>query len=245
MKAFGRPSLRKCLLLVLLTLVVRVVVGMSAELNVQAIIVGQNAAARAHYPDARLFQVFVHNLVPEPKSAEEKARLEVHSYFEIGKAELFLDVISKDSKEYQEIVRPFKGNDCFHGYPVSRSEACIPSIQPPTTQDEYLGLDWTLDPARLAAAFRKCGLDPSAQFDVTILSAKRVLTSWKWADVQQASTINDRLSKEHPKEIIISATESSASGQSMGPTCLFKGTDYESFGSLVIIKPSSKLPPSR
>jgi hypothetical protein len=171
--------------------------------------------------------------------------MEIHSYFVIDKTERFLEVISNDSKEYQEIIRPFTGNDCFHGHPVSPSEACVPSVQPPATQDEYLGLDWTLDPARLAAAFRKCGLDPSRHFDITVVSAKRAVNSWKWADVQQASTIKDRLSQQQSNEIVISGTESSTSGQSMGPKCLFRGRNYESLGSLVILRPKSKLPPSR
>lgn len=242
--ALGRPFLRKTCLLVSLTLVVRVNLGISAEVNVQAIIVGQNAAARAHYPDARLFQVFVHNLVPEPKSAGEKSSLEVHSYFDIGKKEGFVDVISTDSKEYQEILRPFKGNDCFHGYPVSRSEACVSGVQPPATQDEYLGLNWTLDQMRLAAALRKCGLDPSRGFDITIANAKRVLASWNWADVQQASRVEGRLNEQDSKEVVISVMESSGGGQSTTSACWFVGRDYDSLGSLIIRKQSRKLPPS-
>jgi hypothetical protein len=234
-----------CFLLVGLTLVAPAGFGTTAEVNIQAAVVGQYGTVRAHYPDAKLFQVFVHNLVPEPNSSEQKPSLEIHSYFGIGTTERFLEVISRDSKEYQEVVRPFAGNDCFHGHPASRSEACLPSVQMPATQDEYLSLDWDLDPARLATAFRKCGLDPSKPFDISIVSAKRAVSSWKWADVQQASTLRDRLSEQHPDEIVISATESSASGQSMGPTRLFRRTDYESLGNLVLFRPKSKLPPSR
>jgi hypothetical protein len=72
------------------------------------------------------------------------------------------------------VAKPFEGHDCFHGYPASRSEACLPTVQAPATEDDYLGLDWTIDLPKLSAAFRKYGLDPSRHFGITIVSARRV-----------------------------------------------------------------------
>jgi hypothetical protein len=245
---FGKPiswlALSMCFLLVVLTLVAPAGFATTAEVNIQAIVVGQYGTVRAHYPDAKLFQVFVHNLVPEPNSSEQKQSLEIHSYFGIGKTESFLEVISRDSKEYQEVVRPFAGNDCFHGHPASRSEACLPSVQMPATQDEYLGIDWTLDQARLATAFRKCGLDPTRHFDINIVSAKRLVSSWNWGQIQAGPAIRERLHEQDPKEILISATENSTDGQSVSPTCLCRGSDYNYLGTLVIARPR-KLPPQR
>jgi hypothetical protein len=234
----------RCFLPVLLVLFTQEGFGTTPDVDIKAIVVGQYGAVRAGNPDAKLFQVFVHNLVPEQKGSEQSSGSEVHSYFAISRTQDFLEVISRDSKEMQVVVQPFAGNDCFHGYPASRSEACSPTIQPPITQDEYLGLDWTLDPPKLATALRKCRQDPSVHFDITIVTAKRVLSSWNWANVQAASTIKQRLSEENSREVLVSATENSSSGQGAGPTCLFRGGDYEYLGAIVIPR-LSRLPPGR
>jgi hypothetical protein len=243
LKALRRPKLR-CSLLVLLVLFTQAGFGTTSEVDIKAIVVGQCDAVRARHPDAKLFQVFVHNLVPEQKPSEQSSSVEIHSSFQVSKAQDFLEVISKGSREMQEVVRPFTGNDCFHGYPSSRSEACSPIVEPPITQDEYLGLDWSLEPAKLAAALRKCVLDPSKHFDITIVTAARVVSSWNWSDVQVASTTRERLSRQNPKEAVISASERSASGHAAGPTCLFTGVNYEYLGNLVLAQPA-KLPPTR
>jgi len=243
-EALGWPGLWKFVLLAILPSVAWAGLSAAVEINLQAILAGQYSAARERYPSSELFEVIVNNFVPEPSSSDEVSSPEIHSYFQIGKTDSFLEVTSRDSKKYQQVVRPFAGKDCFHGYPVSRSEACLPSVQPPTTQEEYLRFDWTVNPAMIAAALRKSGLDPSRHFDITIASATRVLNSWRGANAQQPP-VRDTLRKQQSNEIVISATEHSSSGQSVGPTCLFRGSDYTYLGSLVISTPKTKLPPTR
>jgi hypothetical protein len=218
--------------------------GTIPDVDIKNIVVAQDIAVRAHNPNARLFQVFLPDFVPEPKHSEYRTDLEIHSYFEINKTQDFLEVITKDSKEIVEVAKPFEGHDCFHGYPASRSEACSPTVQAPATEDEYLGFGWILDLPKLVAAFRKYGLDPSRHFDVTIVDARRIVETWKWSDVRTGSDIRERINKEHSKEAIVSVTEHSSIGQGSGATWLFRVADYECLGTIMFIT-SRKLPPAQ
>jgi hypothetical protein len=217
--------------------------GTIPDVDIKNIVVAQDVAVRAHNPDARLFQVFLPDFVPEPKLSEHTSDVEIHSYFEINRKQDFLEVITKDSKEMVEIAKPFEGHDCFHGYPASRSEACSPTIQVLTTEDEYLGFDWTLDVAKLAAAFRKHGLDPSAHFDITIVSARRIIETWHWLDVRTGSGVRERMDKENSKQAVVSVTEHSSVGHGGGMTWLFRTADYECLGTITFAA-STRLPPA-
>lgn len=218
--------------------------GTSPGVDVKNIVLAQDTAVRAHNPDARLFQVFLPDFVPERKLAEHGSDVEIHSYFELSRKEEFLELITKDSKEMVEVVKPFEGHNCFHGYPESHSEACSATVQAPSTEGDYLGFDWTLDVPKLARAFRKYGLDPSKHFDVTIVSARRIIATWKWSDVRTGSSVKEQIDKETSKQVIVSATEHSSVGYGNGATWLFRTTDYECLGSVTFASPG-RLPPAR
>jgi hypothetical protein len=218
--------------------------GTTPDVDIKNIVVAQNIAVLAHNPDARLFQVFLPDFAPEPKLSEHTSDVETYSYFEINGRQDFLEVITKDSKQLVEVAKPFEGHDCFHGYPASRSEACSPTVQAPATDDEYLGFDWTLDLPKLAMAFRKYGLDPCRHFDVTIVSAKRIIETWKWSDVQTGSGVRERMNKEHSKQAIVAVTEHSSGGQGGGATWLFRAVDYECLGTIAFAT-SRRLPPAQ
>jgi hypothetical protein len=218
--------------------------GTTPDVDIKNVVLAQDIAVRAHNPDARLFQVFLPDCVPEPKLSEHNSDVEIHSYFEINRTQEFLELITKDSKEMVEVAKPFEGHNCFHGYPESRSEACSPTVQPPATDDDYLGLDWILDLPKLARAFRRYGLDPSKHFDVTIVSARRIIDTWKWSDVRTGSSVRERMDKEQSKQVIISATEHSSVGHGDGETWLFRAADYESLGAVTFAS-SRRLPPAR
>jgi hypothetical protein len=213
------------------------------DVDIRNVVATQESEVREHNPDAKLFQVFALGLVPDPTVAEQSIDLEIHGYFGVNGVQGFVEAITRDSKETVEVVKPFEGNDCFHGHPASRSEACLPTIQAPTA-DEYLGLDWTLDLQKLAAAFRKNGLDPARQFDVTIVTAKRIVSTWKWSDLQTPSAVRERVNKEKAKEAIVSVTEHSSSGRGGGAIWLFRAADYQCLGT-VMFASSKRLPPAR
>jgi hypothetical protein len=215
----------------------------SPNVDVRNVVATQESAVREHNPDAKLFQVFALGLIPDPTEAEQIIDVEIHGYFDVNGMQGFVEAITRDSKKTIEVVQPFEGNDCFHGHPASRSEACLPTIQAPTT-DEYLGPDWTLDLQKLAAAFRKNGLDPARQFDVTIVTAKRIVSSWKWSNLQTASSVRERVNREKAKEAIVSVTEHSSSGLGGGAIWLFRAADYQCLGNVVFASPR-RLPPAR
>ncbi|HSY98378.1 MAG TPA: hypothetical protein VK788_02695 [Terriglobales bacterium] len=215
----------------------------STDVDIRNVIAAQDRTVREHNPDAKLFQVFVPGLVPDPTASGHGIDVEVHGYFGANGMQGFVEAITSDSKETVEVVKPFEGNDSYHGHPASRSEACLPTVQAPTT-DEYLGLDWTLDLQKLAAAFRKNGLDPARPFDVTIVSARRIVSTWKRLDLKTASAVRERLNKENAKEAIVSVTEHSSSGRGGEATWLFRAADYECLGAITFATPR-RLPPAR
>jgi hypothetical protein len=218
--------------------------GTTADVDIRNIVAAQDIAVRTHNPDARLFQVFLPGLVPEAKPFEDSGDVEIRSYFEINRMQEFLEVSTKDSKKMVEVPKPFEGHDCFHGHPESRSEACSPTVQAPTTEDDYLGLDWTLDLSKLAAALRKNGLDPHKHFDVTIVSARRIIDTWKWFEARAGSGVRERMDKEQSKQAIVAVTEHSSVGRGGGATWLFRAADYECLGTITFAS-SGRLPPAR
>lgn len=218
-------------------------VATSPNVDVRNVVATQESAVREHNPDAKLFQVFALGLIPDPTEAEQSIDVEIHGYFDVNGMHGFVEAITRGSKKTVEVVQPFEGNDCFHGHPASRSEACLLTVQAPAP-DEYLALDWTLDLQRLAAAFRKNGLDPARQFDVTVVTAKRIVSTWKWSNLQTASAVRERVNKEKAKEAILSVAEHSSSGRGGGAIWLFRTADYQCLGTITSATPR-RLPPAR
>lgn len=242
----NRKIAQDCFLLFIilncLFLLSKEVFAASPDLDIKNVLSAQYRTVRDHYPDAKLFQVFVLGLVPDRTMGQPNVDLEVHGYFDVHDLQGFVEAVTRNSKTTVEVVKPFKGNDCFHGHPASRSEACLPTVKAPTA-DENLNLDWVLDLTKLAAAFRKNGLDPTMPFDVTIASARRIVSTWQWSDLQTASAVRERLNKDNANEPIVSVTEHSR-GRGGGVTWLFGSADYQYIGT-VTFAASRRLPPAR
>jgi hypothetical protein len=236
------------LLLVIWTAFAEAQASGTALSNLNGIVAAQIKTVQAQSPDAKLFQVFVLDAVPARSLEEQASFVETHSFFEVIPGATYAEATNlvREPDRTQVIVSHFNGRDCFYGHPTVSSETCGPTIQAPSTPTEYLPLDWNLDLTRLATALRKHDMDPSKHFDITIVSAKRAISTWKSLQTGPSlpSEIAERLAEERPNSAVVAVTERPTSRTHAGPTLLLRGSDLGYLGMLQPVQPR-KMPPAR
>jgi hypothetical protein len=220
----------------------------SCSAEIRRLVSIQNQLIQASYPGSRLFQVFISNLVLNRALVEQKGSVEIHALFGSPSGRDYMEAIDRlrDPNGTQIVMRHFGGKDCFYGHPASQAESCGPTIQPPTKENEYLGLEWDLDSSRVASTLQSLKIDPSKYFDVTIVSAVRAMTTFR-SSQNESSAYTDtiaQLSALKPTEAVLIITDISATRTGGSLTVVLRGTDQTYLATVPLIQPK-RLPPSR
>lgn len=210
-------------------------------------LVSQEKIVQARFPDAKLFQVFILDAIPKP-SKKQESQTEIHSLFELVPKRTYAEAVDRlgHPKNTEIHSREFGGRDCFYGHPQSERETCGPTVERPANLNEYLTLNWYLDLGKLATVLSEHNLDPSGHFDITIVSAARVIKSLHLPPTRLSSApeVAQHLAALNPTDAVVTVTEQSESRTQAGHTSFLSASDESYLGSVRPIQ-SNRLPPTR